>query len=315
METLKADILISAYGSVYFEKCLSSALSQRTAARVIVCDNSPDDTVREISEKYACPRLICFRPEEPLTLHESCLRLAESSTAQWVRFLQDCEILAENSLEKRLEQAETFGGISMTFSAYTSITPDGKRHRIYYDLPEFVKGEDYLFNIFEETPLKRFTNILIKKDIILSSLFRELSPFSEWVPAAAAMIAMTEGDLVYSSETMVTRYETQPEKTPEPEMLLDEAESMMNVLTYIESATSARKAARRLKKELMAEIIRENTVSLIKEKRWSDIRNYIFGALQINKKAVLGTVFHISVLGLFARAAARAVKNLRSVSK
>ena len=315
METLKADILISAHGSVYFEKCLSAALSQRTAARVIVCDNSTDNTVREISEKYACQKLILLRPEEPLTLHESCVRMAEISAAQWVRILQDSEILAENSLEKRLEQAETFGGISMTFSAYTSITPDGKRHRIYYDLPEYVKGEDYLFNIFEETPIKQFTNILIKKDILLSALFRELSPFSEWVPAAAVMIAMTEGDLVYSSETMVTRYETQPAETPEPEMLLDEAESMMSVLTYIETATENKKNAKRLKKELMAEIIRQNTINLITEKRWKDIRGYIFGAWQINKKAVLGTVFHISVLGLAARAAGRALKNLRPVSK
>jgi hypothetical protein len=311
MENSKADILISVYGTEHFEQCLKSALKQRIAANVIVCDNTEDEKAQAIVNAHSCARLTYFKPERPLSRHSCCVKLAQMAKAPWVRFLDDCEILTENSLEKRLEQSDAFGGISMTFSSYIKIYPDGKKERITYDLPEYVKGTDYLFNIFTETPFKRFTNILIRRDIVVSELFCGLPEKPDCYPAAAAILAMTEGELVHTAESLVQRYESPQESEKDVDTMIDEADAVMDVMTYVESATEDRKRSSALRKEILSEMFRRNTATLIKQKRYSDAVEYFTDTWQNDRTSVLKGVFHLSILVLAFRAAARNLNRFR----
>ena len=308
MESSKADILISAYGSEYFEQCLKSALNQKMAASVIVCDNTPDNTVSDIIDKYSCDRLKYFKPEKPLCRHTSCVKLAEMATAPWVRFLEDCEILSENSLEKRLEQSDTFGGISMTFSSYITVMRDGRKERTTYNLPEYVKGTDYLFNVFTEVPFRRFTNVLIRRDIVLSSIFRGLPARPDCFPSAAAMLAMAEGDLVYTSESLVLRYEPEIENKTDVETMLDETDCIIDIINYVESVTDDKKRVLKLRKELLSQTFKQNTVRLLREKQYMDVKEYIGESWHNDRTSVLSGLFRLSVMGLIAKALMRSLR-------
>ncbi|MCD8552540.1 glycosyltransferase [Seleniivibrio sp.] len=308
MESSKADILISAYGSEYFEQCLKSALNQRMAASVIVCDNTQNNAVSDIINRYSCNKLKYFKPEKPLWRHTSCVKLAEMATAPWVRFIDDCEILSENSLEKRLEQSDTFGGISMTFSSYITVTPDGRKERTTYNLPEYVKGTDYLFNVFTEVPFRRFTNVLIRRDIVVSSLFKGLPDRPNCFPSAAAMLAMAEGDLVYTSESLVLRYEPEIEDTTDIETMLDETDCIIDIINYVESATEDKKRALKLRKELLSQTFKQNTVRLLRKKQYREVREYIYESWQNDRASVLSGLFHLSVMGLIAKALMKSLR-------
>lgn len=308
MENSKADILISAYGSEHFEQCLKSALNQRMASLVIVCDNTADDTVHEIVLRHACNRLRYFRPEKILTRHASCVRLLDMSGAKWVRFLEDCEILSENSLEKRMEQSDAFGGISMTFSSFVTIYPDGKKERTSYNMPEHIKGTDYLFNVFSEIPFRRFTNILIRRDIVMSALFQGLPERPDCFSSAAAILAMAEGNLVYTAESLVQRYERTAEQEADIEAMLDEADCVIDVLSYVESATGEKKKAAKLRKDLLSGLFRQNLLQLLKERQYADAREYVSESWQNDRSSVTSGLFHLSLL---ANIFSATVKSLR----
>ncbi len=296
MENTKADILISAYGSAHFEQCLKSALNQRMASSVVVCDNSGSTAVHEIVLKYACERLYYFKPEKRLSRHASCVRLLDMSNAQWVRFLEDCEILTENSLEKRIEQSDTFGGITMTFSSFVTITPDGKKERTSYNMPEYIKGTDYLFNVFTEVPFRRFTNILIRRDVVMSALFQGLPEKPDCFASAAVILAMTEGNLVYTAESLVQRYETGEEEIPDIDAMLDETDCVIDVMNYVESATGEKKRAEKLRKELLSRMFRRNMLLLLEKRQYADAQEYISESWQNDQASVTSGLFHLSIL-------------------
>ncbi|WP_303850886.1 glycosyltransferase family A protein [Seleniivibrio woodruffii] len=311
MENAKADILISAYGSAHFEQCLRSALNQRMASSVIVCDNSGSDTVHETVLKYACEKLFYFKPEKILSRHASCVRLLDMSSAPWVRFLEDCEILSENSLEKRIEQSDTFGGISMTFSSFVTITPDGKKERTSYNMPEYIKGTDYLFNVFAEVPFLRFTNILIRRDIVMSALFQGLPEKPDCFASAAVILAMAEGNLVYTAESLVQRYETSSEETLDIESMLDETECIIDVMNYVESATGEKKRAAKLRRELLSCIFRRNLLLLLEKNHYADAREYVSESLQNDGTSVTSGLLHLSVISHILTAIMRSLRIYR----
>jgi glycosyltransferase involved in cell wall biosynthesis len=308
MENTKADILISAYGSGHFEQCLKSALNQRMASSVIVCDNSGSSAVHETVLKYACEKLFYFKPEKILSRHASCVRLLDMSDAPWVRFLEDCEILTENSLEKRIEQSDTFGGISMTFSSFITISPDGKKERTSYNMPEYIKGTDYLFNVFAEVPFLRFTNILIRRDIVMSALFQGLPEKPDCFASAAAILAMAEGNLVYTAESLVQRYETAEGETSDMDTMLDETDCVIDVMNYVESATGEKKRAAALRRELLSCMFRRNLLLLLERRQYADAQEYVSESWQNDHASVTSGLFHLSILTHIFSAA---VKSLR----
>jgi glycosyltransferase involved in cell wall biosynthesis len=96
-------ILIPAYSPQFFPQALASALQQSWAnAEVVVCDDSPGDEIRATVEANPDPRIRYERHAPALGFSGNFTRLYELARGEYVKFLNDDDLLAPNCVERLL---------------------------------------------------------------------------------------------------------------------------------------------------------------------------------------------------------------------
>lgn len=96
-------ILIPAYNPQFFAQALGSALAQSFAAcEVVVCDDSPGGEIRAVVQASADPRLRYERHEPALGFSGNFTRLFELARGEFVKFLNDDDLLAPHCVERLL---------------------------------------------------------------------------------------------------------------------------------------------------------------------------------------------------------------------
>lgn len=97
-------IIIPAYKPDFFETALSSALNQSWPnCEVIICDDSRDDTIRLICERYAhntSTPVKYVKNEKQLGEENNCLRCVREAQGKYVKFLYDDDILFEHCITR-----------------------------------------------------------------------------------------------------------------------------------------------------------------------------------------------------------------------
>ncbi|GHU06730.1 hypothetical protein FACS1894158_14070 [Betaproteobacteria bacterium] len=118
-------IAIPAYNPSYFEKALKSALSQTWKhTEIIVSDDCPDDGIEKIVEKFKSDSRIRYlrnpkaRGRGGLDNFVHCF---EISRGEFIKFLNDDDMLAPNCVERFLDCFRKYPDITLAFSKRTLI--------------------------------------------------------------------------------------------------------------------------------------------------------------------------------------------------
>lgn len=142
-------ILIPAYKADFFEAALLSALQQDWPnLEIIVCDDSSNDTIRFLCQKYAQNNKIpiIYKKNEQRLLEAGnalrCLRLAQG---KYIKFLYDDDILNINCVTRLVNALELSPDIIISSSRRTRINENGE---VLPDIPAtaFPFNQDVIIN-------------------------------------------------------------------------------------------------------------------------------------------------------------------------
>ena len=87
-------ILIPAYNATFFEQALASALRQtHPHFEVVVCDDSMNNSIRDIVKRYPDPRLRYVRNERNLGFFGNFTHCFEMARGEYIKFLNDDDML------------------------------------------------------------------------------------------------------------------------------------------------------------------------------------------------------------------------------
>ncbi|WP_416242943.1 glycosyltransferase [Azospira sp. APE16] len=125
--TPMVSIPIPAYRATYFEAALTSALTQTWKnLEIIVCDDCPDDSVAAIVHKYESDsRLRYIRNPQNLGGYQNLIQCLEVSQGEFVKFLNDDDLLAPDCIERFLEAFRTYPDVTLAFSKRHLIDAQG----------------------------------------------------------------------------------------------------------------------------------------------------------------------------------------------
>lgn len=153
----KVSICIPAFKIDYFEEALDSAISQKYSNfEVIVCDDSPGDRIKEVVLKKNDPRIIYHKNQKHLGGRQNYLECIKISTGEYIKFLNDDDVLSDRCLATMVQYFEFLGPmISMVTSDRKlidengEILPDRSINRKITDRNVIFKGKetgDYLLS-------------------------------------------------------------------------------------------------------------------------------------------------------------------------
>lgn len=117
-------ITIPSYRPRFFEAALQSALRQTYPnTEIVICDDCPDDGIARILDKYSAshPRLRYFRNSERLN-RQNLVKCADVAQGEFIKFLNDDDLLAPNCIERMIECFKTLPDITLVTSKRTRTT-------------------------------------------------------------------------------------------------------------------------------------------------------------------------------------------------
>lgn len=120
-------VAIPAYRPTYFEAALTSALNQTWQhLEILVCDDCPDNSVADIVNKYAAdPRLRYVRNPQNLGGRLNLIQCFELSQGEFVKFLNDDDLLDPDCIERFLGAFRAYPDITLAFSKRRLISAEG----------------------------------------------------------------------------------------------------------------------------------------------------------------------------------------------
>lgn len=278
-----ADILINASTEKDFEKCLDSAVSQTGWSGIIVADRLNSTSVRNIieSKNNQSIKYLNCSGQSPM---QTCVTLANSSEATWLKYICNNEILMPGCLENLITSAESFENIAMSFGGFKTVTDGGTGKTTTYDFPEYISGQDYLFNIYSEIPFRTLSNTLVRRSVVTEINPRLLPDRLYSVHGVISMYAMINGSLTYINEvTAVLTKNSDP--LPDVDTLADNLEHIINPCNYaMQKLPALKKRLNNLKSQLLSEEIKEIACELAEAQRYSDVFKLIGTASRIKIK-------------------------------
>ncbi|MDR1936768.1 MAG: glycosyltransferase, partial [Candidatus Accumulibacter sp.] len=121
-------ITIPSYRPRFFEAALQSALAQTYAnIEIVICDDCPDRGIETIVGKYreSHPNIRYFRNEVRLE-GKNFVRCVEEAHGEFIKFLNDDDLLAPNCVERMLDCFRTVPDITLVTSKRTRIDEEGR---------------------------------------------------------------------------------------------------------------------------------------------------------------------------------------------
>ena len=125
-------ICIPAYKNVDFLKRLldSIAIQTYTHFEVIICDDSPDESVAKFAKTYSALNSIRYhRNSSSLGTPENWNECVRRATGEWIKIMHDDDWFAEaDSLSQFAECINKNPSVEFVYSSYYSVSPGNKRH-------------------------------------------------------------------------------------------------------------------------------------------------------------------------------------------
>jgi hypothetical protein len=120
-------ILIPAYNHAFFQQSLESALQQTHGnTEIIVCDDSGGDRIRDIIRRCSAPARVNYhRNPENLGARRNYLRCYELASGNYVKFLNDDDMLDSRCIERMVDILQRFDDITLVTSRRRLIDAKG----------------------------------------------------------------------------------------------------------------------------------------------------------------------------------------------
>lgn len=121
-------VLIPAYRADWFREALDSALAQTYRhLEIIVCDDSQDDAIEQIARQAATTdsRIAYFRNQPPLGCLGNFLQCYRLARGEFIKFLNDDDLLAPACIEKMLQAFRDHPGVTLVTSYRRPIDENG----------------------------------------------------------------------------------------------------------------------------------------------------------------------------------------------
>jgi len=123
-------ITIPAYNPEFFETALLSALHQSWPnCEIIICDDSRDDTIRTLTERYAGHSTVpirYFKNEPALREVNNVRRCIREAQGKYIKFLYDDDIIYKECVTRLVDAIESSPANRLASSRRTRIDEEGK---------------------------------------------------------------------------------------------------------------------------------------------------------------------------------------------
>src|SRR5437764_2829937 len=101
-------ILIPAYNAQFFEPCLASCMKQTYGnTEIIVGDDSPGNTISNVVARSRSTRVRYHRNPRRLGFHGNFTRLFSIASGQYIKFVNDDDMLHPNCVATMLAAMES----------------------------------------------------------------------------------------------------------------------------------------------------------------------------------------------------------------
>lgn len=161
------------------KKLLDSILAQTfTDYEVLINDNSPDDTVRDLVETYEGKLAIDYEKNEPgLSATQNCNRVMKRARANWVKVMHDDDWFEGNDALQQFADAASNAGKDFIFCASNQVYLEtGKKELEELSGERKQMLEDSFFSLFYLNVIGHPSVVMHKKDLSL-----EYDPAFNWV--------------------------------------------------------------------------------------------------------------------------------------
>lgn len=240
-------VAIPAYNPKYFETALLSAISQSyNNIEIIVCNDDRSGKIRDIVALYPNDRIRYYYNEERLGSHDNYLRCFELAKGEYVKYLNDDDILHQDCVEKLLNCFLNYPNLILATSHRQPISANGNEND---DLIATIKPVDKssiihgisLAKALLETSLNfvgEQTTVMFRKSD-LQDIKPDFFHFVGTLMYGAGDVCMwlnllIKGDAAYLTETL-SYFRQHPEQ---------EQKTMLQDPTFLGKVNKARKQAR-----------------------------------------------------------------------
>ncbi len=169
-------VLIPAYKASHVREAVESALAQdHPDLEIVVSDDCPDGAVfAAIRDLVEADRVAYHRNTPALGLAGNYLRLAELTTAPWLKYLDDDDILAPEAVGVLLAASRACSGATLVIGGVRFLEESGASRDLVHDLPSCVPGRDFLTRHWAANAATLFTRMLVRREVM--DEVRRLSP-------------------------------------------------------------------------------------------------------------------------------------------
>lgn len=199
-------VLVPAYKAGHVRQAVESALAQDYPdLEVLVSDDCPDGGVfAALRDLVESGRVGYHRNTPALGLAGNYLRLAELTTAPWLKYLDDDDILAPEAVGVLLAASRACSRATLVIGGVRFLEESGATRDLVHDLPSCVMGRDFLTRIWADNAATLFTRMLVRREVM--DEVRRLSPparmisLDELVGFTAAIL----GNIAYAPQVSCT---------------------------------------------------------------------------------------------------------------
>ena len=161
------------------KKLLDSILQQSFRNHeILINDNSPDDSVKNLVDSYKGKLVISYQKNSPpVSAVENCRRVMRRAVAPWIKVMHDDDWLASAAALQQFADAALYSGKDFIFCASNLVfLESGKTEKEELDVAKMKMLNDSVFSLFYLNVIGHPSVVMHKKDRGI-----EYDPAFNWV--------------------------------------------------------------------------------------------------------------------------------------
>jgi glycosyltransferase involved in cell wall biosynthesis len=202
----RVSVLVPAYKPKDIAEALESVLAQTYPVHeIIIGDDCPDDGVyQSIAHLLKTNKHIHYIRNTPsLGPAANYLSLAEKASSQWIKFMDDDDILYPEAIARMMDHAQKHDNVSLVISAmadFSDKSPGRTENRC--ELSEFTSGTRFFIQKYQKNPLTLFTRMLLRRDVTEAVGQMDIPARMISLDELLGLMACLLGNIVYVDEVL-----------------------------------------------------------------------------------------------------------------